>query len=80
MTLAAALAADGAPAGAAGLTPAWRKHLTALGLTWAALLAVFHRDAADIAAIWWNSSTFNHCLLILPLIAWLVVQDRKSVV
>ena len=35
---------------------------------------LFRRDAADIAAIWWNSSTFNHCLLIPPIIAWLVWQ------
>ena len=27
-----------------------------------------------MAAIWWNSSTFNHCLLIPPIIAWLVWQ------
>lgn len=52
----------------------WRTHLAALGLVWAAILALFHRDAGDIVAIWWNSSTFNHCLLIVPLIAWLVWQ------
>ena len=49
------------------------RHLAALG---AGLrprsCALFARDAADMAAIWWNSSTFNHCLLILPIIAWLV--------
>jgi exosortase A len=58
-------------------TPAlapWRAHLAGLGLAWAAILALFHRDAGDIAAIWWNSSTFNHCLLIVPLIGWLVWQ------
>ena len=27
-----------------------------------------------MAAIWWTSSTFNHCLLIPPIIAWLVWQ------
>ena len=47
---------------------AWRAHLVALGLTWLAMLALFHRDAADIVSIWWNSSTFNHCLLVGPLI------------
>ena len=40
----------------------------------AAILLLFLRDAADMAAIWWNSSTFNHCLLIPPIIAWLVWQ------
>jgi len=52
----------------------WRTHLIALGAAWAAILILFRGDAADIAAIWWNSSTFNHCLLIGPLIGWLVWQ------
>jgi exosortase A len=54
--------------------PAWRTHLAALGLAIVAILALFHRDAAAIASIWWNSSTFNHCLLIPPITAWLVWQ------
>jgi len=52
----------------------WRSHLAALGAAWAAILLLFASDAADIAAIWWQSSTFNHCLLIGPIIAWLVQQ------
>src|SRR3546814_5791560 len=40
----------------------------------AAILILFHRDAADMAGIWWNSSTFTHCLLMVPMIGWLVVQ------
>ena len=61
------------PSGALTLTP-WRAHLAALGLASLAILTLFHRDAADIASIWWNSSTFNHCLLIGPIIGWLVWQ------
>ena len=57
-----------------GTMTGWRAHLTALGLIAAAILAIFYRDAGDIAAIWWNSSTFNHCLLIPPILAWLVWQ------
>ena len=52
----------------------WRAHLAALGIACAVILALFSRDAADVAAIWWNSSTFNHCLLIPPITAWLVWQ------
>ncbi len=59
---------------AAAAPSAWRRHLIALGLVWAGLMALFHADAADMAAIWWNASTFNHCLLILPIIVWLVWQ------
>jgi exosortase A len=63
-----------APQAVTAAHTAWRRHLIALGLVWAGLLGLFHADAADMAAIWWNASTFNHCLLILPIIAWLVWQ------
>ena len=57
----------------AGL-PVWHRHLAALALLWAVILALFWRDAADMAGIWWNSSTFTHCLLMVPMIGWLVSQ------
>jgi exosortase A len=56
----------------------WQKSLRLLGAAWAALLVLFWRDAADMAMIWWNSSTFNHCLLILPILIWLVMQRREQ--
>ncbi len=52
----------------------WQRHLAALGLLAAVILALFWRDAADMAFIWWNSSTFTHCLLMVPMIGWLVSQ------
>jgi exosortase A len=62
---------------AAAASP-WRAPLAALGGACALILALFHRDAADVAAIWWTSSTFSHCLLIPPIIAWLVWQRRAE--
>ncbi|MGQ0590541.1 MAG: exosortase A [Sphingosinicella sp.] len=53
---------------------AWRTHLLALGALDAAILGQIVRDAADKAVYWWNNATFNHCLLIPPIIAWLVWQ------
>ncbi len=52
----------------------WRSHLGALILVVTGILTLFWRDAASMASIWWNSSTFNHVLLIPPIIAWLVWQ------
>ena len=52
----------------------WQRHLAALALLSAAILGIFWREAADVAGIWWNSSTFTHCLLIVPMIGWLVSQ------
>jgi exosortase A len=71
----AALAIGTAPA-AAGT--GWRPHLVALAALWAAILLLFARDAADIVSIWIGSSTFNHCLLIVPIISWLVWQRRPE--
>jgi exosortase A len=62
------------PIARARAEPGWRLHLAALGAIAAAILLVFRADAAGMAAIWWTSETFNHCFLILPLIAWLVWQ------
>lgn len=52
----------------------WQRHLAALALLSAAIFGIFWREAADVAGIWWNSSTFTHCLLIAPMIGWLVSQ------
>ena len=59
------------------MTP-WRRHLAGLALLSAAILLLFHRDAADMAGIWWHSSTFTHCLLMVPMIGWLVAQRKAA--
>ena len=57
----------------------WRSNLIALSVAIAAILALFARDVGDMAWQWWNSSTYGHCLFILPLIGWLVWQRRREV-
>lgn len=52
----------------------WRSHGLALLAAALLLLGLFHGDALDMARIWWTASTYNHCLLILPIVAWLVWQ------
>jgi exosortase A len=51
---------------------AWQTPLLLVGAAWLGLIGLFWRDAASLVDIWWNSSTFNHCLLILPILGWLV--------
>ncbi|MEE9433606.1 MAG: exosortase A [Sphingorhabdus sp.] len=63
---------------ARGADGAWHRSLQFLAASWAALLLLFWRDTADMAEIWWNSSTFNHCLLILPILVWLVYQRKDE--
>lgn len=61
------------------LTPEWRRSLIALTGIWAALLLIFRRDVGDVVDIWWNSTTYGHCLFVVPIIGWLVWQRRREV-
>ncbi len=56
----------------------WKRHAAMLGGAWAALLLLFHRDATDLATIYWTNTTFGHCLFVAPVIAWLVWQRRAE--
>ncbi|HEX8126262.1 MAG TPA: exosortase A [Allosphingosinicella sp.] len=56
------------------LDSAWRSHLAALAAATAAIGLLFLGDALDMAKIWRDSTTFNHCFLIGPIILWLVWQ------
>lgn len=57
----------------AGQVPeTWRAPLARLGLAWTAILVLFIGDWADMAAQWWDSSTYNHILLIPIILGWLV--------
>ncbi|GAB5481300.1 MAG: exosortase A [Parasphingorhabdus sp.] len=66
-----------APEGAVGAT-LWAKHLRLVGLTVAAILVLFWRDGLAMLDAWWNVSTYNHCLLIVPIIVWLVHQRLEE--
>jgi exosortase A len=57
---------------------AWRRQLAVLGTVAIILIALFRRDAGDLARIWWTSTTFGHCLFIAPVIGWLVWQRRAQ--
>ena len=56
------------------LPQAWKAPLAWLGGVWLALIALLHADWADMFAQWWDISTYNHILLIPPIIAWLIHQ------
>lgn len=56
----------------------WATRLTWLAIAALAILALLARDVADMIRIWWNVSTYNHCLLIPFIIGWLVAQRRAE--
>lgn len=74
MTAAAVLDGDTAPA----RRSAWVRYGAAWALLVAAILALLYRDTAHLAWTWWNNSTFGHCLLIPPILAWLVWQRKEG--
>ena len=51
---------------AAPVAAAWRVHLSLLVLASTAILLLFRRDVADLLTLWWTSTTYGHCLFILP--------------
>lgn len=63
-----------APRAPLAVPRAWRTPLAALAATTLALLILFAQDWAEMAGQWWNSSTYNHVVLIPPILAWLVWQ------
>ena len=54
------------------LPPAWRMPLAGLAAAWIMLIGLFLSDWRDMAAQWWDISTYNHILLIPAIVAWLV--------
>lgn len=57
----------------------WQRHVLLLSLSVAALLVLFAHDVGDMVTIWWTASTYNHCLFIPFITAWLVLQRRDEV-
>ena len=60
------------------IAPQWRLPLAQLTCAWAILFALFASDWAAMASQWWNSSTYNHILLVPAILAWLVWQRAEA--
>lgn len=56
----------------------WHRHLAVLAAIAAVILLLFRRDVGDLVGIWWTSTTFGHCLFILPVVGWLVWSRRRE--
>ncbi|MEO9469407.1 exosortase A [Parasphingorhabdus sp.] len=55
----------------------WSQHLRLLLMMTVIIIGLFWRDVGDVVSTWWNISTYNHCLLILPILGW-QIQQRWS--
>ncbi|MFM5953575.1 MAG: exosortase A [Novosphingobium sp.] len=52
----------------------WRRPALYLACAWIVSIAVFASDWLAMADHWWNSSTYNHILLVPVIIGWLIWQ------
>lgn len=57
----------------AAIPAVWRSAFTALGLGVLALVLLAAREWGEMVHQWWNIDTYNHLLLMPPIIAWLVM-------
>lgn len=76
--LAQPLAAPQAALDVTSIPLAWRRPLAQLGVLWLVLFVVFRAEWADMAAQWWDSSTYNHILLIPAILGWLAWQRASQ--
>ncbi len=58
----------------ASLTPEWRQSLIGLCASMLLVCVLFWPDWVDLASIAWNISTYNHILVVVPILGWLVAQ------
>ena len=56
----------------------WRNPLVSLAAAAFALLAVTAQSWGEMLHQWWNIDTYNHLLLVPPIIAWLVALKAKE--
>lgn len=70
-----------APVGRAwqALPAPWRRALGFLALAWLGNLALFAREWRTMFLQWWDSSTYNHVLLIPFILIWLVALRWRDV-
>lgn len=63
----------------AELPDAWHRPLALLALAWAGNFALFFNDWREMALQWWDSSTYNHILLIPFILVWLLSLRAREV-
>ena len=60
------------------LASPWRRHLAALAFVVFTILLLFRADVARLVEIWCVGDAYGHCLLVGPIVAWLVWQRRSG--
>ncbi|MEM8725884.1 MAG: archaeosortase/exosortase family protein, partial [Pseudomonadota bacterium] len=56
----------------------WQEPLAILALSVFVLVALALREWSEMLHQWWNIDTYNHILLVPPIIAWLVSLKSRD--
>lgn len=67
------------PIARSSIAPGWRPALALIGIAILVFGVVFQRDVSGAVRVWIDSTAYNHCFLILPLIAFLL-WERRAVI
>jgi exosortase A len=63
----------------AGLVDAWRSGAAvAIGVGLIALGLLFHTEIAGAVTVWQNSTAYNHCFLVIPIVIYLLWERRET--
>ena len=58
----------------------WRIHLIIFSIALTFLLIAYWGTVFNIVSIWWNSRTFNHGFLIIPICLYLIWERKNEVI
>ena len=58
------------------ISHAWRNHVVALGAVLALILVEFRSAISAAVTVWEVSPTYSHCFLILPIVGWLIWEQK----
>jgi exosortase A len=61
------------------IAPGWRPALMVIGIASLVFGVLFQRDIDGAVRVWVDSTAYNHCFLILPLIGFLVWERRAII-
>jgi len=61
------------------IAPGWRPALILIGIASLVFAVVFQREVGGAVRVWIESTAYNHCFLILPLIGFLL-WERRAVI
>lgn len=65
------------PIAASSLAPGWRPALIVIGAASLVFGGVFRHEVAHAVDVWIGSTAYNHCFLIIPLVAFLLWERRE---